>query len=202
MRRPTGPSSRSGSRRLLGLPSTGAELPRAELFAGWRRFFEGLARRQTVLLLVEDLHDADEGLLDFLEHLVDWVRDLPVLVIGFARSELVERRPGLGTGRNRTLVTLSPLAEPDMHALLAGLVARLPAEAAAAIEAQAEGIPLFAVETIRSLIDQDVVVASPEGYTLAGELGSWPSPTACTPCWRRASTPWIRSHGPSPLPPR
>ena len=157
--------------RLLGLPSTGAELPRAELFAGWRRFFEGLARRQTVLLLVEDLHDADEGLLDFLEHLVDWVRDLPVLVIGFARSELVERRPGLGTGRNRTLVTLSPLAESDMHALLAGLVARLPAEAAAAIEAQAEGIPLFAVETIRSLIDQDVVVASPEGYTLAGALG-------------------------------
>ena len=157
--------------RLLGLPSTGAELPRAELFAGWRRFFEGLARRQTVLLLVEDLHDADEGLLDFLEHLVDWVRDLPVLVIGFARPELVERRPGLGTGRNRTLVTLSPLAEPDMRALLAGLVAQLPPEAAAAIEAQAEGIPLYAVETIRSLIDQDVVVASPEGYTLTGDLG-------------------------------
>ena len=157
--------------RLLGLPSSGAELPRAELFAGWRRFFEGLARRQPVLLLVEDLHDADEGLLDFLEHLVDWVRDLPVLVIGFARSELVERRPGLGTGRNRTLVTLSPLAETDMHALLAGLVAQLPAGAAAAIEAQAEGIPLFAVETVRSLIDQDVVVASPEGYTLVGDLG-------------------------------
>jgi class 3 adenylate cyclase/tetratricopeptide (TPR) repeat protein len=156
---------------LLGLPTTGAELPRAELFAGWRRFFEGLARRQMVLLLVEDLHDADEGLLDFLEHLVDWVRDLPMLVIGFARSELVDRRPSLGTGRNRTLVTLSPMAEADMHALLAGLVARLPAGAAAAIEAQAEGIPLFAVETVRSLIDQEVVVASPEGYSLAGDLG-------------------------------
>ena len=147
------------------------ELPRAELFAGWRRFFEGLARRQPVLLLVEDLHDADEGLLDFLEHLVDWVRDLPVLVFAFARSELVDRRPSLGTGRNRTLVTLSPLAEADMHALLAGLVAQLPAEAAAAIEAQAEGIPLFAVETVSSLIDQEVVVASPDGYSLAGDLG-------------------------------
>ena len=156
---------------LLGLPSTGAELSRAELFAGWRRFFEGLARRQPVLLLVEDLHDADEGLLDFLEHLVDWVRDLPVLVFGFARSELVDRRPSLGTGRNRTLVTLSPLAEAEMHALLAGLVAQLPPEAAAAIEAQAEGIPLFAVETVRSLIDQEVVVASSEGYALAGDLG-------------------------------
>ena len=58
-----------------------------------------------------------------------------------------------------------------MHALLAGLVAQLPAEAAAAIEAQAEGIPLFAVETVRSLIDQEVVVASSEGYSLAGDLG-------------------------------
>ena len=102
---------------------------------------------------------------------MDWVRDLPVLVFGFARSELVDRRPSLGTGRNRTLVTLSPLAEADMHALLAGLVAQLPAEAAAAIEAQAEGIPLFAVETVRSLIDQEVVVASSEGYSLAGDLG-------------------------------
>ena len=58
-----------------------------------------------------------------------------------------------------------------MHALLAGLVAQLPPEAAAAIEAQAEGIPLFAVETVRSLIDQEVVVASSEGYALAGDLG-------------------------------
>ena len=81
---------------LLGLATTGAELARSDLFAGWRRFFEGLARRQPVLLLVEDLHDADEGLLDFLEHLVDWVRDLPVLVIGFARPELVTNGPAWG----------------------------------------------------------------------------------------------------------
>ena len=187
---------------LLGLPSTGGELPRAELFAGWRRFFEGLARRQPVLLLVEDLHDADEGLLDFLEHLVDWVRDLPVLVFAFARSELVDRRPSLGTGRNRTLVTLSPLAEADMHALLAGLVAQLPAEAAAAIEAQAEGIPLFAVETVRSLSTRRSWSRRPTATRSPVTSVSWPCPRACTPCWRPASTRSIPSRGRWRRPPR
>ena len=157
---------------LLGLPTGGVELTRADLFAGWRLFFEQLAHEQPVLLLVEDLHDADDGLLDFLEHLVDWVRDLPVLVIGFARPELVEERPGLATGRDRTLVSLSPLDQSAMRELLGGLVDQLPAEAAAAIESQAQGIPLFAVETVRSLIDQQVVVATDDGYTLTGDVGT------------------------------
>ncbi len=143
--------------RLLALPSHGPELAQSELFAGWRRFFEALARRRTVLLLIEDLHDADEGLLDFVEHLVDWVRDLPLLVVGFTRPELSDRRPGLGTGRGRTLVPLAPLGEAAMRELLTGLVGQLPAAAAEAIEAQAQGIPLFAVETVRSLIDRHVV---------------------------------------------
>jgi class 3 adenylate cyclase/tetratricopeptide (TPR) repeat protein len=156
---------------LLGLPGARAELTQAELFAGWRRFFEGLARQRPVLLLVEDLHDADEGLLDFLEHLVDWVRELPVLVVGFARPELLERRPRLAEGRSRSLVAVEPLGDAAMRELLSGLVARLPDEAAEAIEAHAQGIPLFAVETVRSLIDQDVVVTTPTGYELTGALG-------------------------------
>ena len=147
-------------------------LPQAELFAGWRRFFEGLARQRTVLLVFEDLHDADEGLLDFVEHLVDWVRDLPVLVVAFARPELLERRPGLGEPRNRTLVPLAPLDETAMLELLAGLVDHLPGRAAAAIQAHAQGIPLFAVEIVRSLIDQNIVVATSDGYELAGDLGT------------------------------
>ncbi|MBF4767086.1 AAA family ATPase [Nocardioides agariphilus] len=157
---------------LLGLPVSRDGHPQAELFAGWRTFFEGLARQQPVLLVIEDLHDADEGLLDFVEHLVAWVRDLPVLVIGFARPELLERRPGLGDGRHRTALALSPLDETAMLELLAGLVDHLPGPAAAAIQAHAQGIPLFAVETVRSLIDQQVVVATGEGYSLAGDLGT------------------------------
>ena len=72
-------------------------------------FFERLAADAPVVLVVEDAQYADSGLLDFLDHLVDWVRDLPVYVLVLARPELVHVRPGLGTGRNRTTLTLDPL---------------------------------------------------------------------------------------------
>ena len=84
--------------RLLGVrvaEDNGAALPREELFAGWRMFFERLAEKGPVLWLVEDAQHADAGLLDFIDHLIDWTRDLPVFVMVCARSELEERRPGL-----------------------------------------------------------------------------------------------------------
>ena len=82
--------------RLLGVASTdgGATLGQAELFAGWRLFFERLAAQSPVVLVVEDAQYADGGLLDFLDHLIDWVRDLPVYVLAFARPELAPTRPG------------------------------------------------------------------------------------------------------------
>src|SRR5206468_11574875 len=70
--------------RLLGVPfegESGQELPREELFAGWRLWFERLAARQPVVLLIEDLHHPDEGLLDFLDHLLDWAREVPVFAL-------------------------------------------------------------------------------------------------------------------------
>ena len=81
-------------------PSWGlAEAPsggREELFAAWRTFFERLASVATVGLVFEDIHWADDGLLDFIEHLLDWSRDQPIFVITLARPELLERRPGWG----------------------------------------------------------------------------------------------------------
>ena len=62
-----------------------------------------------MVLLIEDAQYADSGLLDFLDHLIDWARDLPVYVLVFARPELGQARPGFGTGRNRTTLTLDPL---------------------------------------------------------------------------------------------
>src|ERR1700728_4054711 len=97
--------------RLLGVASAGdggSALSREELFAGWRLFFERLAATQPVVLLVEDAQYADTGLLDFLDHLIDWSRDLPVYVLVFARPELGQDRPGFGTGRNRITLTLDP----------------------------------------------------------------------------------------------
>jgi len=107
--------------RLLGVApeqDEGASLAREELFAGWRLFFERLAQSQPVVLLVEDAHHADAGLLDFLDYLIDWTRDLPVFVLVFARPELGQARARFGTGRNRTTLTLDLLDPASMRALM------------------------------------------------------------------------------------
>src|SRR6202021_781010 len=95
--------------RLLGVPfagDAGAPLAREELFAGWRLFFERLAAQMPVVLLVEDAQHADYGLLDFLDYLIDWVRDLPIYVLVFARPDVHQARPGFGADRNRSMLTL------------------------------------------------------------------------------------------------
>ena len=160
--------------RLLGVAAegdTGGALSREELFAGWRLFFERLAAELPVVLLVEDAQYADAGLLDFLDYLVDWVRDLPVYVLVFARPELGQTRPGFGTGRNRTALTLDPLDAVSMEALVDALVPGMPTAVRAKITAQAQGIPLFAVETVRSLVDRDIVQPVEGIYRLVGEVG-------------------------------
>jgi class 3 adenylate cyclase/tetratricopeptide (TPR) repeat protein len=160
--------------RLLGVAfagDTGAALVREELFAGWRLFFERVAASGSLVLLVEDAHYADSGLLDFLDHLIDWARDLPVYVLVFARPELDRARPGFGTGRNRTMLALDPLDPASMDALVDALVPGMPPAARAAVTAQAQGIPLFAVETIRALIDRDVVQPIEGVYRLTGDIG-------------------------------
>jgi len=160
--------------RLLGVAlagDSGGSLNREELFAGWRLFFERLAAEDPVVLLVEDAQHADAGLLDFLDYLVDWVRDLPVYVLVLARPELGQARPGFGTGRNRTALTLDPLDAASMDQLVDALVPGMPAAARAKITAQAQGIPLFAVETIRSLVDRDIVQPVEGVYRLTGDVG-------------------------------
>jgi predicted ATPase len=160
--------------RLLGVtaPGDGGEaLSREELFAGWRLFFERLAAENPVVLLVEDAEYADAGLLDFLDHLIDWVRDLPVYVLVFARPELGQARPGFGAGRNRSTLTLDPLDAASMDQLVDALVPGMPAATRAKITAQAQGIPLFAVETVRSLIDRDIVQPVEGAYRLTGDVG-------------------------------
>ncbi len=160
--------------RLLGVasPREGAvAVSREELFAGWRLFFERLAAVHPVVLLVEDGQHADTGLLDFLDYLIDWTRGLPVYVLVFARPELGQARPGFGTGRNRTALTLDPLDAASMDALVEALVPGMPPAARAAVTGQAQGIPLFAVETVRSLIDRDIVQPIEGVYRLVGDIG-------------------------------
>jgi class 3 adenylate cyclase/predicted ATPase len=160
--------------RLLGVAfaeDSGGALSREELFAGWRLFFERLAAVNPVVLVVEDGQYADTGVLDFLDYLIDWVRDLPVYVLVLARPELGQARPGFGAGRNRSMLTLDPLDAASMQALVEALVPGMPAAARAKVTAQAQGIPLFAVETVRALVDRDIVQPVEGVYRLTGDVG-------------------------------
>ena len=66
---------------------------RQSAFAAWRRFLEAMAEQRPLVVVFEDLHWADESLLDFVDELVDWVTDVPLLAVATARPELLERRP-------------------------------------------------------------------------------------------------------------
>jgi class 3 adenylate cyclase len=161
--------------RLLGVTADGdgsGTLPREELFAGWRLFFERLAAVNPVVLVVEDAEYADAGLLEFLEYLTDWVRNLPVFILVLARPELGLARPGFGVGHNRVTLTLDPLDDSSMAELVDVLVPGMPTPARAAITGQAQGLPLFAVETVLSLIDKDIVQPVDGSYRLVGDIGN------------------------------
>ena len=125
-----------------------------QLFGAWRTFFERIAEQGTVALVFEDMHFADAGLLDFVDHLLDFSRGLPIYVVTLARPDLIERRPDWGAGkRNFVSMYLEPLSA-DEHARAARRArARVcPSPAVAAIVARADGIPLYAVETVRTLV--------------------------------------------------
>ncbi|MFI5255105.1 MAG: ATP-binding protein, partial [Candidatus Limnocylindrales bacterium] len=153
----------------------------AELFAAWRTFFERLAATGTVVMVFEDLHWADSGLLDFIDHLLEWSRTLPIYVVTLARPELLDKRTDWGAGkRHFTSIFLEPLTEAAMRALLAGLVPGLPESAARAIVARADGIPLYAVETVRMLVADGRLTERDGAYVPTGDLSSLAVPETLT----------------------
>jgi class 3 adenylate cyclase/tetratricopeptide (TPR) repeat protein len=143
-------------RSLLGLqPAETDEATgqRETLFAAWRTLFERISERGTVIMTFEDLQWADGGLLDFIEHLLEWSRSRPIYVLTLTRPELFERRANWGAGsRSFTSLSLEALPDAAMRRLLGGLVSGLPEAAVERILARAEGIPLYAVETVRMLL--------------------------------------------------
>ncbi len=140
---------------LVGVEAAPAE--RQELFTAWRRYFEGLAAAGPRVLVFEDLHWADEALLAFLEYLVEWSQEVPLLVVCAARPELYERRPGWGAGqRNSHTINLSPLSDQETAELVSHLVSTmvLSPELERGILEQAGGNPLYAEEFVRLLADR------------------------------------------------
>jgi class 3 adenylate cyclase/tetratricopeptide (TPR) repeat protein len=157
-------------RHLLGLAAV-ADGDRERLFPAWRRFFEAMAEQLPVVLVFEDMHWADQSLLTFVEYLLEWSRDHRLFVLGLARPELGERRAGFGaTSRSFTSLALEPLAQDVMGELVSGMVPGLPADAAAHIAAAAEGVPLYAVETARMLLDRGLIVRADDGYRVTGAI--------------------------------
>jgi class 3 adenylate cyclase/predicted ATPase len=155
---------------LLGIEELPAE-GREELFAAWRTFFVRLAQQQPVLMVFTDLQWADQGMLDFVENLLTWARAEPIFVVALARPELLDRRPDWGSGvRSVTRLNLEPLTDAQMGEMLEGMVPGLPPAALRQIVGRAEGIPLYAVETVRMLLDRELLVPEDGRYRLVGDI--------------------------------
>ena len=130
---------------------------RGEAFAAWRRFLEGLAAEGPTVLVFEDLHWADDGLLDFVDTLVDWATAVPLLVVATARPELLARRPHWGGGKtNAATLSLAPLSESETAELVHAILERsvLPANVQSAVLARSGGNPLYAEEFARMVAER------------------------------------------------
>jgi class 3 adenylate cyclase len=136
---------------------------RGDTFAAWRRFFEALAEQGPLVMIFEDLHWADDELLDFVDELTDWIEGVPLLVLCTARPELLDRRSGWGGGkRNALTISLSPLDADDTARLIAALLERsvLPAETQAELLVRAGGNPLYAEQFARMFSEHGEVAGS------------------------------------------
>ena len=157
---------------LLGLTERVAP-DREDLFSAWRLFVERMGDQFPVIMIFEDIHWADAALIEFLEYLLDWSRNHPIFIVTLARPDVAERHPGWGANlRNFTSLSLEPLPDPAIDGLLRGLVPGIPDEAAQRILERADGIPLYAVETVRMLLDRGLLERHDGGYRVTGDLGT------------------------------
>jgi class 3 adenylate cyclase/tetratricopeptide (TPR) repeat protein len=146
-----------------GSPST------EEIFWALRHYFEALARRRPLVLVVEDIHWAEQTLLDFLHYLAGWCRDAPILLLCIARPELVELRPSWSVAADTILV--EALDRAETRALVAGVLGEPSEDVADRIWNTAEGNPLFAEEMLRMLAEgngQDISSVPPTINALLG----------------------------------
>src|ERR1051325_4444168 len=160
---------------LLGLASGVLEAVQSEASAqeiAWaaREWAERLALEQPLVLVFEDIHWAEEPLLELIEHLATWVREAPLLIVCLARPELLDLRPAWGGGRLRaTAIELEPPARDESEQLVGALLdghalpvnappagTALSAHARQALLDKTEGNPLFVEETMRMLAEEGI----------------------------------------------
>jgi class 3 adenylate cyclase/tetratricopeptide (TPR) repeat protein len=157
---------------LLGLEER-ADTDRQDLFAAWRLFFERLADQGPLVMVFEDLQWADQALLAFVEYLLEWSEAKRLYVLALSRPELAERSPEFARGvRNAASLALKPLSEGEMAALLDGYAPGLPEGLRQQVLDRAQGVPLYAVETVRMLLDRFLLARDGAVYRPTGEIGS------------------------------
>jgi class 3 adenylate cyclase/tetratricopeptide (TPR) repeat protein len=131
-------------------------------FAAWRHFLEALARRRPLILVFEDIQWADDGLLDFIDHLLAWAHDVPLLIVATTRPELLDRRPHWGDTERATTLALPALSEEEARELVGSLAGEsaLTDAMTQAIVNNASGNPLYSVEFVRMLADRGLLESS------------------------------------------
>ena len=150
-----------------------------DLFWAVRKTFEAAAARTPLIVLLDDVHWGEEAFLDLVEHIADWTREAPILLLCLARPDLLDRRPAWASARrNATSVPLEPLSQVDSALLVEGLQERLDENLRARILEAAEGNPLFLEEMV-AMVEQggDRAVLPPTIHALlAARLDQLPVP--------------------------
>jgi class 3 adenylate cyclase/tetratricopeptide (TPR) repeat protein len=164
-------------RQLDPLVGLGDDSPteRNEAFAAWRRYLEGLAEQHPLVLVFEDLHWADEGMLDFVDHLAEWASGVPILMLGTARPELLDRRPNWGGGKlNASTLALSALEDADAARVIGAVLeqALLPADLQETLLERAGGNPLYAEQFARLFVEHGSVENLPVPENVQGIIAA------------------------------
>jgi tetratricopeptide (TPR) repeat protein len=152
--------------RLFDLDDDGAGIERGELFSAWRLLVSRLARTAPLVIALDELQFASQDLLDFLAHLQEWAGDEAILVLAQSRPDT--RVQALAAGGQ--MIDLMPLSAEQIGELIAGTVRDPPPDLIQAIVADGGGVPLYAVESLRSLADQGVLIPEGSRYVVRGEV--------------------------------
>jgi tetratricopeptide (TPR) repeat protein len=156
--------------QLLGVQETASP---EETHWAIRRFLEAQAREGPLLVVFDDIHWGEPALLDLIEHIADWSKDVPLFLLCMARPDLLDIRPTWGGGKmNVTTVSLEPLSNDECEQLIGSLLgaAELPSVVAERIANAAEGNPLFVEEMLEMLIDDGRLKRSNGSWVAVGEM--------------------------------
>jgi predicted ATPase/DNA-binding SARP family transcriptional activator/class 3 adenylate cyclase len=146
-----------------------------EGFSSVLALFETLARAHSLVIVFDDVHWGEPTFLDLIEHVADWARDAPILLVCLARPELLEARPGWAGGKlNATTALLEPLSEDECGLLIENLIGLtgLADEVQTRITDAAEGNPLFVEEMLLMLIDDGLLARDDGRWAATGDVAA------------------------------